>query len=132
MGVNTTGIQTNVNCALPNQLSVTPSSNLTNTSILSATSIDGCSMQLTLNLSDSSDLYGVVNVPNCGSTSTNVAFQPVRRSFSSRLECKHEIFILDCLGFLLVFATEPEQFGRRFLSTAHTAFRRERQRVSQQ
>ncbi|KAI0274072.1 hypothetical protein BGY98DRAFT_921139 [Russula aff. rugulosa BPL654] len=77
MGVNTTGIQTNVNCALPNQLSVTPSSNLTNTSILSATSIDGCSMQLTLNLSDSSDLYGVVNVPSCGSTSTNVAFQPV-------------------------------------------------------
>jgi hypothetical protein len=130
MGVNTTGIQTNVNCARPNQLSVTPSS--TNSSIISATSIDGCSLQVSLNPNSAAQQYGVVNVPDCGTTSTDVAFQPVRQSFSSRLECKHERFILDCLGFLLVLATEPEQFGRRFLSTAHTAFRRDRQRVSQQ
>lgn len=130
MGVNTTGIQTNVNCARPNQLSVTPSSN--SSSIISATSIDGCSVQLNLNPNNAEQQYGVVNVPNCGSTSTDVAFQPVRESFSSRLECKHKRLTLECLGLLLVFSTEPEQFGRRFLSTAHTAFRRDRLRVSQQ
>jgi len=86
MGVNTTGIQTNVNCARPNQLLVTPSSNANN-SIISATSIDGCSLQVSLNPNNSEQQYGVVNVPNCGTSSTNVAFQPVRQSFSSSLEC---------------------------------------------
>jgi hypothetical protein len=113
MAINTTGIQTNVNCARPNQLSVTPSS--TNSSVISATSINGCTLQVSLNPNNAAQQYGVVNVPNCGSTSTNVAFQPVRQSFSSSLECKHEIFILECLGFLLVLATEPEQFRRHFL-----------------
>ena len=79
MGVNTTGIQTNVNCARPNQLSVTPSSN-PNSSTISATSIDGCSLQLSLNPNSAAQQYGVVNVPNCGTSSTNVAFQPVRQS----------------------------------------------------
>jgi hypothetical protein len=131
MGINTTGIQTNVNCAHPNQLSVTPSSN-PNNSVISATSIDGCSVQLSLNPNNAAQQYGVVNVPNCGASSTNVSFQPVRQSFSSGLECKYEIFIMYCLGFLLVLATEPEQFGRRFLSTAHRAFRRDCLRVSEQ
>ncbi len=131
MGVNTTGIRTDVNCARPNQLSLTPTSN-PNSSIISATSIDGCSVQVNLNPNNAEQQYGVLNVPNCGTSSTNVAFQPVRQSFSSCSECKHERFILYCLGFLLVLATEPEQLGRRFLSTAHTAFRRDRLRVSEQ
>lgn len=107
MGINTTGIQTNVNCARPNQLSVTPTSN-PNSSIISATSIDGCSLQVSLNPFNAEQQYGVVNVPNCGTTSTNVSFQPVRQSFSSGLGCKRERFILCCPGFLLVLATEPE------------------------
>lgn len=82
MGVNTTGIQTNVNCARPNQLSVTPSS--TNSSIINATSINGCSLQVNLNPNSAAQQYGVVNVPDCGTTATDVAFQPVRHSFSSR------------------------------------------------
>lgn len=131
MGINTTGIQTNVNCARPNQLSLTPTSNANN-SIISATSIDGCTVQLSLNPNNAEQQYGVVNVPNCGTTSTDVAFQPVRQSFSSSSECKYGTFILSCLGFLLVLATKSEQFGRRFLSTAHTAFRRDRLRVSEQ
>lgn len=89
MGINTTGIQTDVNCAHPNQLSLTPTSN-PNNSIISATSIDGCSLQVSLNPNNAEQQYGVVNVPNCGTSSTNVAFQPVRQSFSSSLECKHE------------------------------------------
>ncbi len=112
MGVNTTGIQTDVNCARPNQLSVTPSSTSSNTSVISATSIDGCSLQVSLDPNNAEQQYGVVNVPNCGTSSTNVAFQPVRQSFSSRLECKHEGLILDCLGFLLVLATEPGTVSR--------------------
>jgi hypothetical protein len=132
MGVNTTGIQTDVNCASPNQLSVTPSSNA-NSSTISATSIDGCSVTLSLNPNNAAQQYGVVNVPNCGTSSTtSVAFQPVRQFFSGGLECKHERFTLYCSGFLLVLATEPEQFGCRFLSAAHTAFRRDSQRISQQ
>jgi hypothetical protein len=79
MGVNTTGIQTNVNCARPNQLSVTPSSN-PNSSTISATSIDGCSLQVSLNPNSAAQQYGVVNVPNCGTSSTDVAFQPVRQN----------------------------------------------------
>jgi hypothetical protein len=90
MGINTTGIQTDVNCARPNQLSLTPTSNLNN-SIISATSIDGCSVQLSLNPNDADQQYGVVNVPNCGTSTTNVAFQPVRQPFSSSLGCEDDI-----------------------------------------
>jgi hypothetical protein len=76
MTVNTTGIQTNTNCAVPNQASVTPSN--TDTSTVSATSIDGCSLELTFNPSAAPQQYGVVNVPNCGVNSTDIALQPVR------------------------------------------------------
>lgn len=76
MGVNTTGIQTNVNCARPNQLSLTPTSN-PNNSIISATSIDGCSVEVSLNPNNAEQQYGVTNVPNCGANSTDIAFQPV-------------------------------------------------------
>jgi hypothetical protein len=76
MTVNTTGIQTNANCAVPNQASVTASS--TDTSTVSATSIDGCSVELPFNPSGAPQQYGVVNVPNCGVNSTDPALQPVR------------------------------------------------------
>jgi hypothetical protein len=77
MGVNTTGIRTNVNCGNPNQLSAAPSSN-PNITVINATSIDGCSVQASLNPNNSEQQYGVVNVPNCGTTATDVSFQPVR------------------------------------------------------
>ncbi len=83
MGINTTGIQTDVNCARPNQISVTPSNG---NSIISATSIDGCSLQLSFNPNNAEEQYGVVNVPNCGTNSTDVALQPVRRSLSNNLQ----------------------------------------------
>jgi hypothetical protein len=81
MGVNTTGIQTNVNCANPNKLSVVSSS--ANVSTVSATSVDGCSLQATFNPASAQQQYGVVNVPNCGvGNTTDVAFQPVRQFFT--------------------------------------------------
>jgi len=76
MGVNTTGIQTNVNCANSNDLSVASAG--ANSSTVSATSLDGCSLQLTFNPANAEQQYGVVNVPNCGvGNTTSVAFQPV-------------------------------------------------------
>ena len=80
MGINTTGIQTNVNCANPNQITLTPSN--ANASTISATSIDGCSLQVSFNPSNADQQYSVTNVPNCGaSNTTDVAFQPVRQFF---------------------------------------------------
>jgi hypothetical protein len=76
MAVNTTGIRTNTNCAIPNQLTVAPSD--TGVSTLSATSVDGCSLTATFTPSNAAQQYGVVNVPNCVVNTTNPAFQPVR------------------------------------------------------
>ena len=81
MGINTTGIKTTPNCASPNQLSVTPSN--ANASIISATSVEGCSLQVDINPNDSEQLYGVINVPGCGTNTSDVAFQSVRQSLSS-------------------------------------------------
>jgi hypothetical protein len=91
MGVNTTGIQTNANCANPNQISVTSSS--ANSSTLSATSVDGCTLQATFNPNNADQQYGVSNVPNCGANTTDVSFQPVRQSFSSA-HCQFKVFII--------------------------------------
>jgi hypothetical protein len=79
MAVNTTGIQTNVNCANPNDLSVASSSATVST--ISATSVEGCSLQVSINPANAEQQYGVVNVPNCGvGNTTDVAFQPVSQS----------------------------------------------------
>jgi len=121
MGVNTTGIQTNVNCANPRQISVSPTS--ANLSTISATSADGCVRQLTLNPNDANQQYGVVNVPNCSVNNNNtldVAFQPVRPLFSG-FRCELAVLIVQ-IGLLLVLAAKSELFGRRFLPTTDTAF----------
>jgi hypothetical protein len=76
MAVNTTGIRTDANCAIPNQLSVTPSDS--GFLRMSATSVDGCSLEATFDPNNADQPYGVVNVPNCGINTTNPAFQPVR------------------------------------------------------
>jgi hypothetical protein len=76
MAVNTTGILTQVSCAIPNAFSVN-SSVATNWKV-SATSADGCTVNTNFNPSDSNQQFGVENVPNCGSNSTDPTFQPVR------------------------------------------------------
>ncbi|KAF8495945.1 hypothetical protein F5888DRAFT_1615206 [Russula emetica] len=108
MGINTTGIRTNVNCGSPNQLSVTPTSNA-NDSIISATSIDGCSVEVSLNPNNAEQQYGVVNVPNCGTTSTDVAFQPVFFWFwqqspnnSAAVFCQPLIQLFDVTAYALL------------------------------
>jgi hypothetical protein len=75
MAVNTTGILTQVSCAIPNAFSVN-SSVATNWKV-SATSADGCTVNTNFNPSDSNQQFGVENVPNCGSNSTDPTFQPV-------------------------------------------------------
>jgi hypothetical protein len=130
MGINTTGIKILPNCAIPNQLSVTSSN--ANSSTISATSVNGCSLRLSLNPNDAEQQYGVVNVPRCGTNTSDVAFQSVRKSLSS-CKCVHGRFIpYFCLGFLLVLAKELEQHVRCFLPTGHGAFRRDRVCGSQQ
>jgi len=75
MTVNTTGILSSANCAIPNQFSVN-SSIATNWTV-STTSADGCTVTASFNPNDSDQQYGVLNVPNCGSNSTDPTFQPV-------------------------------------------------------
>jgi hypothetical protein len=126
MAVNTTGIQTNVNCANPNDLSATSTG--ANSSTVSATSVDGCSLQLTFNPANAEQQYGVVNVPNCGvGNTTSVALQPVSQTsgFSTFYD---EVFIAS-LGLLMVLAAKSEQLGRCFLPTTDTVVRRDRLRA---
>jgi hypothetical protein len=75
MSINTTGIATTVNCAIPSETSIN-SSNATNWTV-SATSADGCTVNASFNPSASGQQYGVENVPNCGFNTTDPTFQPV-------------------------------------------------------
>ena len=80
MNINTTAIQTDTRCAVPNQLSATASN--TGDLTVTATSVEGCALALAVNPNNAAEQYGVVNVPNCGSNSTDPAFQPVRQSIT--------------------------------------------------
>ncbi|KAI9453926.1 hypothetical protein F5148DRAFT_451920 [Russula earlei] len=107
VSINTTGIRTDVHCAIPNQLSVTPSNS--NTTTISATSIDGCPVQVSINPNNAEQQYGVVNVPNCGSNSTDVTFQPVFFYFwqfnpnnSAAVFCEPQIELFDVTAFALL------------------------------
>jgi hypothetical protein len=75
MAVNTTGILTQVSCAIPKQFSV--NSTIATNWTVSATSADGCTVNTSFDPSDSDQQFGVDNVPNCGSNSTDPTFQPV-------------------------------------------------------
>ncbi|KAJ6510493.1 hypothetical protein C8R45DRAFT_390392 [Mycena sanguinolenta] len=65
MWVNTTGIRTNSTCANP---AGPPSITVVNStsSIISATSVDGCTGNVTIDPTVSTQQYGVSPVPNCG------------------------------------------------------------------
>jgi hypothetical protein len=74
MTLNMTAIRTDTNCAIPH---IKPlDSGLWK---FSATSIDNCSLEATVNPNNGSQPYGDVNVPNCVNA-TYPAGQPVRRS----------------------------------------------------
>jgi len=76
MAVNTTGIETTVNCANPISLNLT-TSNPNNFSI-SAISVDGCPLgPVFFNPNNATQQYGVTNVPSCNGASANISFQPV-------------------------------------------------------
>ncbi|KAH9052759.1 hypothetical protein EDB87DRAFT_1655642 [Lactarius vividus] len=100
MSINTTGIQTNVRCAIPSQISVN-SSFATNWTV-SATSADGCTVNATFNPNDADQQYGVTNVPNCGANTTDPTFQPVlfwfwqqNPSGSAAVFCTPQILLFD-------------------------------------
>lgn len=87
MAVNTTGILTTVDCAIPNQFAVN-SSVATNWTV-SAVSADGCTVNTNFNPSESDQQFGVVNVPNCGVNTTDPTFQPVCSPFPSLSALAH-------------------------------------------
>jgi hypothetical protein len=103
INVNTTGIRTDTNCAIPNQLLATSSD--TGLMTISATSVDGCSLEATFHPQDADQPYRVMSVPNCGVNTSSPAFHPVRQSppFSLwvALGCSFR------LGVLLVLGTRP-------------------------
>lgn len=74
MVVNTVGIQTTVNCALPSShvLNTPAAGNYT----IQSTSAQGCSNTVTIDPSESEQQYGVASVSNCGQA-TSINFQPV-------------------------------------------------------
>jgi len=74
MTVNTVGIQTSVNCALPSTFTLNTST--TGNNLIQSTSAQGCSSTVTFNSSSSEQQYGVVPATNCGSQ-TSVDFRPV-------------------------------------------------------
>jgi hypothetical protein len=119
MSVNTTAIQTDTRCAVPSQLSATPSN--TGDLTVTATSVEGCSLALAVNPNNAAEQYGVVNVPNCGVNTTDPAFQPVRQSITFLWCGAYSSYI----GILLVLATKLKQLGWRFLPTSHALLRRD-------
>jgi len=104
MSVNTTGILTNATCSIPSQFSV-------NTSIatnwtVSTTSADGCTVDASFNPNSADQQFGVRNVPNCGSNSTDPTFQPVMFWFWRRepnagaaVFCEPTIQLYDVIAF---------------------------------
>ncbi|KAJ6589046.1 hypothetical protein B0H19DRAFT_1102703 [Mycena capillaripes] len=77
MTVNTTGIRTNATCSNPTAPPFISSVDTT-TSIITSTSIDGCTGNVTFDPAISDKQYGVAAVPNCGpNAQQNITFRPV-------------------------------------------------------
>jgi hypothetical protein len=76
MTVNTTGIQTSVNCANPASSSLrTPGGGANYT--ISATSDQQCAASVTFNPSTAEQQYGVIPIGDCGTTGLSVSQQGV-------------------------------------------------------
>ena len=82
--INTTGIKTTTNCTLPKQLGLSLNSSGVHHRVftISATSVEGCSQNVSFGGYDE-PVYGVQTVRNCGTNTSDLAFQPVRQSLSS-------------------------------------------------
>ncbi|KAI9463877.1 hypothetical protein HD554DRAFT_2123510 [Boletus coccyginus] len=74
LAVNTTAIQTVVNCTSPASLSVT---NVNGSYVASATFPSGCSAQNVFSPADGAQQFNVVNASRCASADLDIMFQPV-------------------------------------------------------
>jgi hypothetical protein len=72
--VNTTGIQTEVNCVSPDSLNLTAASG---DYVISATFPGGCSAGLTFSPGNGDQQYSVLNASNCAPAGMDIMFQPV-------------------------------------------------------
>jgi len=69
------GINTIVQCANP--ASVSWSTNDSGNHSLTATSKDNCTQNVTFDVGQQSEMYGVINVPNCGRKRQSIVLEPV-------------------------------------------------------
>lgn len=104
MSINTTGIQTQTNCAIPNQISV--NSTIATNWTVSAVSADGCTVNASFDPNNADQQYGVTNVPDCGVNTTDPTFQPVffwfwrqEPSGSAAVFCQPSIRLFDVTAF---------------------------------
>ncbi|KAH7906363.1 hypothetical protein BJ138DRAFT_1162777 [Hygrophoropsis aurantiaca] len=75
LAINTTGVQTKVNCANAASVVLNPLANSDFT--LTSTSSTGCAASVLFNSTVASQQYGVINTPNCAASGQDIAFQPV-------------------------------------------------------
>ncbi|KAI0048153.1 hypothetical protein FA95DRAFT_1540239 [Auriscalpium vulgare] len=103
MAINTTAMQTNVNCANP--ISLNMDTAVPDDFSITATSVEGCSLgPVTFNPTNSEQLYGVTAVPNCGSTPQNVSFEPVFFwYYQTRQNGQHDARGVFCLPRMQLF-----------------------------
>lgn len=74
--MDTTGIRTNATCSAP--VAINSTEIQSSSIVIDAISQSNCGLQVTLNLSDSAQQYGVVGVPQCGpNQNLNPEFWPV-------------------------------------------------------
>ncbi|KIJ67191.1 hypothetical protein HYDPIDRAFT_25666 [Hydnomerulius pinastri MD-312] len=74
LAVNTTGIQTHVNCVSPDSLNLTTASG---NYIASATFPGGCSASLVFSPGNGNEQYSVLNASNCAPAGLDIMYQPV-------------------------------------------------------
>ncbi|KAF8433924.1 hypothetical protein L210DRAFT_3454427 [Boletus edulis BED1] len=75
LAVNTTAVQTELNCASPSSLNLTTNADGSHNAL--ATFSDGCSASNVFNPSGGTEQFSVVNVSSCGASGLDVKFQPV-------------------------------------------------------
>ena len=91
MAINTTGIKITPNCELSNQHSVTksvtklktPTEEIISYVISLAISVKGCSFNVNITTGSPDPVSWVMNVPDCSTNTTGIAFQPVRQFLPS-------------------------------------------------
>jgi hypothetical protein len=103
MAVQTSGIQTKVNCANPTSQRLDTGTNFT----ITATSTQGCTAVVNFSPTSSDLQYGVTNVPNCGPIS-DIEKQPVMFWFFQNATSGPEtrsVFCQPTIGVFDILAT---------------------------